>query len=95
MTTTSPELTALAHRALHHMLHQTVVTVIHEQGYARNGWPLPIKRALPAEDGTTTQNYRPLAVLEYVQEVLSGDQAKRKANDRKAEQSSTEMLELD
>ncbi len=67
------------------MLIQEPVSILHPAGWERDGYPLPIKRMPAAENGTVTQEYRPLAILEYVQDVLSGDLAKRKRKDKKAE----------
>ena len=74
----------LASRAVHYLLTQQPMPVVHEAGWQREGFPLPIKRQEPDADGTTTQDYRPLAILEYVQEVLSGEMAAKLARDRKA-----------
>lgn len=74
----------LANKATYYLLKQQPMPISHEAGWKREGFPLPIKRMLPDADGTTTQEYRPLAILEYVQEVLSGEIAARQARDRKA-----------
>ena len=79
----------LAHYATSCLLLQESVSVVHAADWKRDGFPLPIKRMEPSENGTTTQEYRPMAILEYVQEVLSGDMAKRRALDRKAEKETT------
>jgi hypothetical protein len=75
----------LATLATQQLLIQSSVVVVHSEGWERNGFPLPIKRVAPDSNGTTTQEYRPMAILEYVQEVLSGEVAKRRIRDRKAE----------
>lgn len=80
----SAQIQALAKQALHYMLTQQTMTVTHEAGWKREGFPLPIKRNKPNPDGSTTQEYRPIAVLEYVHEFLSGEIASRQARDRKA-----------
>lgn len=85
MNKATPELSALAGRATEHMLSQQPMPITHAAGWERNGLPLPIKRAKPSEDGTTTQYYRPLEILQYVNEVLSGEVAARRVRDRKAE----------
>lgn len=41
------------------------------------GFPLPIKRV--RGEGDITQEYRPLAILEYIQDVASGEVARRAA----------------
>lgn len=82
------EIKELAKYATACMLIQEPVSIVHPAGWERDGYPLPIKRMSTAEDGTVTQEYRPLAILEYVQEVLSGELAKRKRQDKKAAQES-------
>lgn len=77
------EIVAVAGRAL---LAQQPVTVTHEAGWKRSGFPLPIKKMAPSSDGTTTQQYRPLALLEYVNGSLSGELASRQAAARKAKE---------
>lgn len=74
----------LARRATEALLEQKPLTVHHEPGWERDGFPLPIKRMPALPSGFVVQDYRPMAVLEYVQEVLSGELAARKARDRKA-----------
>lgn len=85
-------LTELAAKAL---LEQTTVSVRHFKGWSREGFPLPIKRMKEAEDGSVTQEYRPLAILEYVNDVLSGviaaKQAKENAAKRKPRESKQEQ----
>lgn len=76
--------TALAMQAAHYLLKQQPMPVTHAAGWKRDGFPLPIKRVAPDANGDTTQEYRPLVILEYVQEVLSGEIAARQARDRKA-----------
>lgn len=75
----------LANQAAYYLLKQLPMPVTHDAGWSRDGFPLPIKRMEPNADGTVDQDYRPLAILEYVHEVLSGEIASRKARDRKAE----------
>lgn len=82
------ELKTLARQAVEQLLLQRPVAVTHAAGWERNGFPLPIKSMPPSANGSTTQDYRPLAILEYVHESLSGDAAKRRASDRKAEKDS-------
>lgn len=73
----------LARQATEAMLEQKALTVHHAPGWKRDGFPLPIKRMPPLADGSVVQDYRPMAILEYVQEVLSGELAARRAHDRK------------
>lgn len=75
----------LALDALESLLAQQPVTVTHEREWKRDGFPLPIKRNAPNMDGTTTQEYRPMAILEFVQETLSGEIAARRMRDKAAQ----------
>ena len=62
----------LAHRATDCLLAQSVIVITHPAGWKRPiGFPLPIKRMAPDADGSTTQSFRPIAVLEYVQEAAN------------------------
>ena len=70
---TTPELHAMARQALEALLQQQPIALTHAASYKREpGFPLPIKKQAPGEDGRTCQDYRPLVILEYVHEVLSG-----------------------
>jgi len=72
---------ALATQALACLLAQKPVSVTHEAGWQRPvGWPLPMEKKKPSADGTTTQNYRAIAILEYVDETLRPKKV-RKADD--------------
>ena len=77
--------TSLAETALVCMLLQKPMTLILEPNDQRDGLPLPMKHMPLNEDGTTTQSYRPLDILEYVQEVLSGEMARRRMRDKRVE----------
>ena len=81
---TTLTITELASRATHALLQQVPLEVTHNAGWKREGFPLPIKRMLANAEGLVVQQYRPIAILEYVQEVLSGEIAARQARDRKA-----------
>lgn len=73
------DIKALVITASHCLLSQSMVSITHQPGWARNGFPLPVRRNPADEDGSVTQQYRPLALLEYAHEVLSGAiAAKRK-----------------
>lgn len=87
------DLHSLARQATEALLAQKPLTVRHEAGWERDGFPLPIKRMPTLADGVVVQDYRPLAVLEYAHEVLSGEIAAKKIRDRKASagQESTEV----
>ena len=86
MNTTEHALHELAHLAVTHLLDQTPVVITRHKDAPRNGMPLPIKKVAPNQDGYVTQEYRPLAILEYVNDVLSGKAARRQAKMRKAAQ---------
>ena len=92
MNTATPELTLLAQRATHYLLAQQPISITHAAGWERNGLPLPIKRMKPNDDGTTTQYYRPMEILQYVHEVLSGEMAARRMRDRKAQKEEKEAV---
>lgn len=77
------DLQALAQQATDALLAQKPVTVRHEPGWKRDGFPLPLKRKPPQHDGAVVQDYRPLAILEYVDKVLSGAVASRRMKNRK------------
>lgn len=73
MTADDKALHNLARRAAEALLSQKPLAVAHEPGWLRDGFPLPIKRNKTTnESGTIVQDYRPLAILEYVDDVLSG-----------------------
>lgn len=84
MNITEHALHELAHLAVAHLLDQTPVVITRHKDAPRNGMPLPIKKVAPNQDGYVTQEYRPLAILEYVNDVLSGDLARRQTKERKA-----------
>lgn len=63
----------LAHEAVTALLAGQSLTVRHPPGWTRPvNWPLPIKRQAPASDGSVSQAYRPIALLEYLGETASG-----------------------
>lgn len=76
-------LASLARSATDALLAQRPVTVHHEPGWERDGFPLPIKRMPALPSGFVVQDYRPLAILEYVHESLSGELAARRARDKR------------
>ena len=53
----------LALQALQHLLAGTPMTITHVRP---PGFPLPVKRMPDNPDGTVTQSYRAIAVLEYI-----------------------------
>jgi hypothetical protein len=80
MTTLS--IKELANRATHALLAQELLEVQHEPNWEREGFPLPVKRMPLATDGSLTQMYRPMVILEYVQEYLSGEIKARQMRDK-------------
>ena len=76
------ELTQLAQEAFDALLAQEYVTVTHAPDWERNGYPLPVKRMKPDAAGTVVQEYRPLALLEYVNDCLSGTIRSKEARER-------------
>ena len=81
---TPDQLTDLARGATEALLAQKPFTVVREAGAAREGFPLPIKRMPAQPDGSVVQDYRPLAVLEYVQDYLSGELQGRLMRERRS-----------
>ena len=82
---TKDRLRWLAESAVLGILHRTTVSVTRDANCEREGFPLPIKRnKTPNTDGTITQEYRPMAILEYVEEVCNGELASRLAKSRAA-----------
>ena len=80
------DVATLARQATEALLEQKMLTVRHEAGWKREGFPLPVKRMPASHDGSVVQDYRPMAILEYVQELLSGELAARRARDRRAKE---------
>lgn len=78
-------LNELGDNALACLLEQKPVTITRHKDEPRNGMPLPIKRMEPDAAGNVTQQYRPLAIFEYINDVLSGELASRQAKERKKE----------
>lgn len=89
---TRDRLRHLAESAVIGILHRTTVSVTRDANCEREGFPLPIKRnKIPNADGTITQEYRPLAILEYVDEACSGELASRLAKERAAKKQRDEL----
>lgn len=57
----------LAQQALSHLLAGTPMTITHMRP---PGFPLPVKRMPDNPDGTVTQSYRAIAVLEYIGDMM-------------------------
>jgi hypothetical protein len=82
----------MAHLATTSLLAQVPVVIGFGQSQRPDGFPLPIKRNKEANDeGVVIQMYRPLAILEYVNDVLSGkiagDQQRKRLAEKKKEPS--------
>lgn len=67
---TTEHLTALAALATDCLVAQMPVTITRHITVERKGFPLPMRRVQPDADGNVTQDYRPLAVLEWVDDTL-------------------------
>lgn len=65
--------TDLVNQAAAALLARTNVTITHPPGWIRDRFPLPIKRNKPDVFGSVTQDYRPMALLEYVNDKLNGE----------------------
>ena len=80
----------LAHEATACLLAQTPLTMMPPAERPRN-FPLPVVKAKsPDGRGRLVQKYRPLAILEYVNAVLSGAVAAREAKERAKAQAKEE-----
>lgn len=89
MEITKERLRLLATAAVAAIFQRTTVSVTRAADCDREGFPLPIKRnKIPNVDGTITQEYRPMAILEYVEEACSGELASRLAKERAASKKS-------
>lgn len=64
--------TDLVNQAAAALLARKNVTVTHPPGWQRDGFPLPVKRMKPDIFGAVTQEYRPVAIFEYVNDKLNG-----------------------
>jgi len=79
------QIAQLAAKAHYGLMYQTLVEITHEAGWVREtGFPLPVKKNQKNADGTLTQQYRPMAIFEFIQETLSGEIAARKMRDKAA-----------
>lgn len=78
MSNNAHSLEVLTNLAAQCILNQEPVVITNPPGWERNGFPLPIKRNKAAADGSVTQEYRPMAILEYVNDVLSGELSSRR-----------------
>lgn len=76
------DLTDLANRATIALLAQEYLSITHPIHRKPDGFPLPVKKGKPAVDGTLTQEYRPIAVLEYVNDFLFSEAMAKRPKDR-------------
>jgi len=77
--TTHPQ--TLVMLATHAILYQHPVRLVLNEGWTRpRNFPLPIK----ADKSTANREYRPLAILEWVDGELSGENAAAEARERAA-----------
>ncbi|MDH0423523.1 hypothetical protein [Delftia tsuruhatensis] len=67
----------LANGAVNHLLRNAYMSITLRNGQQPKGFPLPNKRV--HGEGHLTQEYRPLAILEWIQDVVSGEVARRAA----------------
>lgn len=65
--------TNLVNEAAAALLARKNVTITHPPGWVRDGFPLPVKRVKPDIFGSVTQEYRPVAIFEYVNDKLNGE----------------------
>ena len=72
----------LANGAVNHLLRNAYMSITLRNGQQPKGFPQPIKRVRGS--GDITQEYRPLAVLEFVQDMVTKEAAQRAAADKKA-----------
>ena len=70
MTVDQAYLNALAMLATTRMLAQAPISITRHVTIERKGFPLPMRRMQPDEDGNVTQDYRPIAILEWVDDTL-------------------------
>ena len=84
MSIVDPTLKSLASSATEALLNQHLVEITHLPDWERNGFPLPFKRRPKSPDGSVTQEYRPLALLEYVDECLRDAAARESKRARQA-----------
>ena len=65
--------TSLVNQAAAALLTRSNVTITHPPGWVRDGFPLPVKRNKPDVFGAVTQDYRPIALFEFVNDKLNGN----------------------
>lgn len=79
----------LANGAANCIVRNAAMPVTLRGGERPDGFPLPIKRV--RGDGDITQDYRPLAILEWIQDVVSGEVARRATTAKKAKAAEQEQ----
>ena len=67
--------TSLVNQAASALLTRSNVTITHPPGWVRDGFPLPVQRNKPDVFGAVTQDYRPIALFEYVNDKLNAEAA--------------------
>ena len=67
--------TSLVNQAAAALLTRSNVTITHPPGWVRDGFPLPVQRNKPDVFGSVTQDYRPMALFEYVNDKLNDEAA--------------------
>lgn len=67
----------LANGATNCIVRNAAMPITLRGGERPKGFPLPIKRV--RGEGDITQEYRPLAILEWIQDLVSGEVARRTA----------------
>lgn len=76
-----------AHAALGSLFDGCAHTITHPAGWQRpRNWPLPIAATEPAADGTLTRSYRPIAVLEWINEQVQNEAAAERMRAQQAAQ---------
>lgn len=84
--------TTLVNQAAAALLARKNVTVIHPPGWVRDGFPLPVKRQQPDVFGSVTQDYRPMAIFEYVNEKLNGQAAGERMAEHRAKEKPVDLF---
>jgi len=77
----------LARDAVEEMLCAKPIVQVHPPGWQRPpNWPLPIKATEPQPDGSLIRNYRPIAVLEWINEQIQNEAAAARMAEQQARQ---------
>ena len=73
----------LANGAVNHLLRNAYMSITLRNGQQPKGFPIPVARV--RGEGNLVQEYRPLAILEFVQDVVAKEAAQRVAAAKKAD----------